>query len=222
MRNTIIGMLLLSAATLGGCPRPDNTNDNGNGNTNTNTNTNSNSNANANNNTNQNGNGGTTRLSGSYSGTISCLDTQSLNGVAGNPASVNKSVTFTFGTDGVLSSLPIFGFTAPPDITTNVGSTGDSQVVTSGNSITPSIQYNITVRTATYTDTTADLTIDIDYTGSGGNLVDGGTAELILSLELTNGNLIVMYELAYDITRSSSGAGSFDAGETFNCEGVIQ
>ncbi len=223
MRNTLIGITLLGIALVGGCPRPDNTNDNSsNTNSNTNTNANGNSNANSNNNTNQNGNGGTTSLSGSYSGTISCFDTESLGGVAGNPASVNKNVTFTFDADGILSSLPIFGFTMPPDITTNVGATGDSQVVTSGNSLTTSIQYSITVRTATYTSTTADLTIDIDYSASGGNLVDAGTAVLNLSLQLSGGNLIVMYELAYDIDRSSSGAGTFNTGETFSCEGVIQ
>lgn len=201
VRNQALVLVGLGVSLVAGCPRPDNT---GNGNSN------------------NNGTGGATQLARTtYTGSISCLEAQLLGGMPSNPVSINKTVTFTFDADGVLSALPVFGFVGAPDQQTNVGLAGETQVLTSAGPSMTSITRSLTVRSATYTATTANLTIDIDYDAAGGSNVLSGTGELFLTLRLVNGNLSVTYELAYDIMQTA-GEVMLDTGETFNCEGVLE
>src|SRR5262245_36309549 len=105
---------------------------------------------------------GATDAAGTWSATINCTTTESVNGVAGPSTDSTKTETVTFDATGFPTGLKIDGFLGDPDQTVAVSKKGDSATVNytaSGRSAT----ITATVSSATYTAGTADIQLDLTY-----------------------------------------------------------
>lgn len=158
-------------------------------------------------------------LAGTWTGELACTSTQSIDGGEGVPFETTRDVALTFDDDGRPTGLPVLGFSNAPTQTTGINEVGETETLTS-QSGTLAITRVLTVRSATYTATTARVIIDIDYEASGGALTQTGTGVLTVFAEIADGVLDVTLDVDYDITQAADTL-SFDTTETLACEGAL-
>lgn len=168
------------------------------------------------------GNGftGTSELSGSWSGTLSCEVTQSLEGVEANPTQTTRQLSIAFNDSSVPSSLLIPGFTSAPDQTVSITQVGESQTVTS-TSGDLSITAVVTVSQASYAATSARIVLSIQYTAQGGGLSQTGTATQTIQVSVSGADLSYSATTTYTIVQAA-GLISLNTGEETVCQGTLQ
>lgn len=164
---------------------------------------------------------GATSLVGTWSGSIECSRTESLNGgTPGSPVRTTIALTITFGADGFPDEILIMGYSNTPDAGAAVARTGDTDTIesTAGSADVTDV---VTVSKATYTATSVRLEIDIDHTGSGGNLALDGTGQQVVEITLNNdGSLDYSATTTYDV-QQTAGAVSFDTASDETCTGTL-
>src|SRR5262245_60764815 len=107
--------------------------------------------------------GGSKAVSGTWSGTLSCNSTQSINGSPGPSRTTNLTFTITFDSDGQLTGLAVLGYLEEASQTANVVSPGDTVTLTESTTGGATRTLIVTVRTVTITSTSAKITLDLQY-----------------------------------------------------------
>ena len=167
------------------------------------------------------GSSGASNLAGqSFSGTLNCTTTQSVNCASGQPQRSTRNVTVEFDANGRPTAVLIPGFAGADDQSPQLNQAGQSATLTfTSNNL--SITMVVTVTEATYTADSATIKLSIDYSASGGSLTQTGTGTETWTATLDNGALDVSIQIDWDTTWNSA-AGSFAVTETTSCTGTLQ
>lgn len=188
------------SASIGGCPAGGGGNDN----------------------TNDNSSGGTTgaaNLAGRWSGTLDCEITQSLSGTPGSPNEGNRDVEIEFDDAGVLVGVTVLGFSGSPPGLAEVSAAGDEDTLANlGGTTNPTLV--VTVRSVLYSDDSARIVLDVEYSGQSGNLMQSGTAVQTVDVQLDGEQLRYEVDIEYDVSQVA-GTISLDTGETTVCDTLI-
>jgi len=162
---------------------------------------------------------GPAQTAGAWTGDLSCDVTQSLSGAAGNPVNAARAFSTTINDSGVPTSVRVLGFTGGPDQDAAISQVGDSATLnsTSGNL---AITQIVTVTQARYTSTSADITLSIEYSATGGALSQNGTATQTIAIRVSGANLTYSANVNYSVTQLA-GTITLDTGEVTDCNGVL-
>jgi hypothetical protein len=196
-RLMVYGLSLAAALVLAGCPT-DGGDDNG-----------------------DDGNGSPSALAGTWSGSINCTTTQSLQGTPGSPRDTTETLTITFNENGRPTGVTVIGFSGAGNQVASLAAVGDTATLTETVG-TSNVTTVATVRSATYTSTRATITLDLLYTAVTGAATSNGTGEQTIEA-VVNGTLL-NYEVRadYDVTLTNPDANlSFDTGEVVECSGTL-
>ncbi len=170
---------------------------------------------------NDNGGGtGATALAGTWSGEIECSTVQFVGDTGGSPSVTRRTFTITIDAEGFPTEVEVLGFSSAPDLTADLSRSGDSDTLTStssGLSITEAVR----VDSATYTETSAIIVIDIDYSALGGALNQEGTGRQTIELQLNGDSLEYSVSVEYDVVQLAAGI-ELNTGETVDCTGVLE
>lgn len=158
-------------------------------------------------------------IAGTWSGTLSCTSTQSLNGAPGLPVQGSRDLTITFDASGVPTGLPIWGFVGADTRTVTISQAGQSETVnfTSNNF---EITLVVTVTEATYAAGSAHVVLDVQYTATSGNLVQDGDATVTIDATASGEQLTFSATVVYAVTQTA-GSVSFETGDTIACTGTL-
>lgn len=169
------------------------------------------------------GDGGDTTkaITGRWSGTIDCTSTQSLGGAPTTPRTSTTDVAIEFDAAGLPTALTVIGFSNSPNMTVTIRNTGQSQTVT--NTVRDVVgTYVVTVRSATYTSTTARVTLDIVYSSTNGPATSEGTGVQVIEATVNGDVLGYKASVEYDVTVRNVSAGlSFDTEDNVTCVGDL-
>lgn len=166
-----------------------------------------------------NSSGAGAEFSGTWSGVLACVTTQTASGAGGTPINGTRPITLRFDADGAFESVTVFGFSGGPDQQATVGRVGQSETLTS-ESGEFDITRGVTVTTATYSEGVARITLSIDFDSVGGNLTQTGGGTQTIEAVITNGRLECSSQVDYDVDLV---VGSVNVGteEMQMCEGTL-
>ena len=141
-----LALLALSLATFAGCPLPGDGNGDANGIT-------------------------ATTIAGTWSGTLSCTSTETIEDLIGNPRPGSRDLTITFNSQYIPTGLPIWGFSRAFDQTATISSVGQSETFDfEANLPYREITLVATIAEATYTESGATIIINLQYSATSDNL----------------------------------------------------
>ncbi|MFN0137169.1 MAG: hypothetical protein ACKVS9_13750 [Phycisphaerae bacterium] len=200
------GLLVIAAfaMSIGGCPGS------------------SGGDGNSNENANDNGSGGSgaASLAGRWSGTLDCEITQSLNGTPGSANDGEREVEIEFDDAGVLVGVTVLGFSGSPEALAEVSAAGDEVTLDAlGGATNPTLV--VSARSILYSDDSARIVLDIEYSGQSGNLAQTGSAVQTVDVRLEGEQLRFEVDVEYDVTQVA-GTISLETGETTGCETLIE
>lgn len=161
----------------------------------------------------------TVTIDGTWGGTLSCTSTQSLNGVAGVPVQGTRDLTITFDANGVPTGLPIWGFVGADTQTVTISLVGQSTTV-DFTSNSRDISLVVTVTEATYSGGSARVVLDVQYSSTGGALVQDGDATVTINASASGNQLTFSATAVYAVTQTA-GSISFETGDTIECTGTL-
>lgn len=190
----------------------------GNANANANANQNVNGNSNANANANTNGSSASP-LAGRWSATLSCTSTQSLSGVPTAPNAENITLEITFDLNGQLESLTVVNFANGVDQVATMTTAGDTDTLTAD---TGGLDANlvVTLQQVTYSGGGAQITVDINYTGQQGALIQVGSGSQVLAVSPSGAALAYSLDVTYNVNQQS-GSLVLQTGEVIECDGTL-
>lgn len=157
-------------------------------------------------------------ITGQFLGQLDCYDVQSVDDNVADPQHSVRSFSIQFDDAGVPSALFIVPYITKTNLVTDAVLAGASDVLdipTSGGSI----QYGVTVREATYTETTAQVVLDLTYDETNGALVQSGTGVQTVDLSVAGDVLTVnvVVEYSIDVTAPVT----LDLAQTVTCTGTL-
>lgn len=170
---------------------------------------------------NNGGNNGSQNLfaSKTFSGLVTLVSTQSLNGTPGNPSQpTTSSFSMAFDETGRPTGVLVYGFASATDQLAAIRNVGDRVTLTDSGFI--SITNTVRVTAAQYSNTSIHLELAMQYRGTAGQLIQNGTGTQSIDLVFSGADIQYTVETSYTV-RQSAGSINFDTGEVTMVSGTL-
>jgi hypothetical protein len=158
-------------------------------------------------------------IDGLWSGTLSYSSTQSLNGVDGVPTQGTRDMTISFDANGVPTSLPIWGFVGADTQTVTISQVGESTTV-NYSSDGLDVELVVTVTSASYPGDSAHVELDVQYSATGGALMQDGDATITIDASVNGEQLVLGGTAVYQVPQTA-GSVYFETGDKIVCTGTL-
>jgi hypothetical protein len=162
-----------------------------------------------------------TTIAGTWSGTLACITTDTLDELVGNPRPGSRDLTITFDDQYLPTGLPIWGFSLAFDQTTTRSAVGESETFEfAANFPYREVTLVVTITAATYSESGATVLMDLQHDAAGPNLTEQGTGTMTIEATIEGDSLTFSGLAEYVVTQITE-QGTFEATETINCTGTL-
>lgn len=169
------------------------------------------------------------QISGTWDGVLNCTFTTTLEGQEPITQTSTQNYTVTFDSDGQPARLPVASLspdTGAADV--DITDIGDAATYTStteinGEQIT--ITQTASVTSATYSSTSATVTVEYTFDATGTGFTQTGTGAQTYTFSVSGDSMTYTTSASYDVTQTISVAGTTQSSSftiSIECEGTLQ
>jgi hypothetical protein len=161
-------------------------------------------------------------FTGSYRGDLACAKYESIGGPLSGEKTWTTTFSMTFNQDGIPTGFAVPAYrqdSGPIDLFASVNQVGESETLTLTRPSSPGFSgtLTVTVASATYNETSANVILSLEHHAQQNALTEDGTGICAIQYQLDGDNLLYSSTTTYEVNLS----GLVDTIWQVECEGTL-